>query len=370
MIPELPASVEALRRRLEDPHALGHRAHERAAAPGTGHGETGPAAKRIIVGYGFWIFLLSDIVMFSAFFAAFAVLRNATAGGPTIRQIVEPTRVIIETTCLLLSSFTCGLSFAATNARSKTWTEIFLVITGILGVAFVVLEANEFAGLAAEGATPQRSAFLTAFFSLVGLPRPARQRGPALAQHDGRPGLGEGLPGDDHPPAALLQPVLARARHHLGRAVHDRVPAGRTRLMSDDTELGGDHAYGHGYEGDHAPGVLPEESAGHWVRNYLIGLGLAGLLTAVSFTLAYTHLVWQPSIPVALIVLAIAQMGVHLVFFLHITTGPDNTNNVLALAFGILIVFLIVGGSIWIMDHLNGRTMAPPTLSQAMQMQP
>ena len=68
--------------------------------------------------------------------------------------------------------------------------------------------------------------------------------------------------------------------------------------------------------------------------------------------------------------LAIAQMGVHLVFFLHITTGPDNTNNVLALAFGILIVFLIVGGSIWIMGHLNGRTMAPPTLSQAMQMQP
>jgi cytochrome o ubiquinol oxidase operon protein cyoD len=136
-----------------------------------------------------------------------------------------------------------------------------------------------------------------------------------------------------------------------------------------DSEIGVDeHAFEHAE--DHAPGELPEESAGHWVRNYLIGLALAGLLTAGSFLLAANHLVfWGPSIPVALIVLAIAQMGVHLVFFLHITTGPDNTNNVLALAFGVLIVVLVVGGSIWIMDHLAGRTMPAATMSQVMQMQ-
>ena len=116
-----PASREALLRLREDTNRLGHQGHEvREAVPGTGHGETGPASKRVIVGYGFWIFLLSDIVMFSCFFATFAVLRNATAGGPTIRDIVEPTRVIWETTFLLLSSFTCGLSFAATYARNKT----------------------------------------------------------------------------------------------------------------------------------------------------------------------------------------------------------------------------------------------------------
>ena len=86
---------------------------------------------------------------------------------------------------------------------------------------------------------------------------------------------------------------------------------------------------------------------------YVVGLGLALLLTATSFFIAGTDLVWQPAIPVALIVLAIAQMGVHLVFFLHITTGPDNTNNVLALAFGVLVVFLVVGGIVWIMGHLN-----------------
>ena len=102
------------------------------------------------------------------------------------------------------------------------------------------------------------------------------------------------------------------------------------------------------------------------VIGYLVGLGLAILLTAVSFFVAGTDLVWQPSIPVAIIVLAIAQMGVHLVFFLHITTGADNTNNVLALAFGLLIVFLVVGGSIWIMGHLNHNMMP---MDQLMRMQ-
>jgi cytochrome o ubiquinol oxidase subunit IV len=102
------------------------------------------------------------------------------------------------------------------------------------------------------------------------------------------------------------------------------------------------------------------------ILGYLIGLGLAILLTATSFFVAGTDLVWEPSIPVALVVLAIAQMGVHLVFFLHITTGPDNTNNVLALAFGILIVFLVMAGSLWIMANLNHNMMP---MDQLMQMQ-
>ena len=102
------------------------------------------------------------------------------------------------------------------------------------------------------------------------------------------------------------------------------------------------------------------------VGSYVIGLGLAALLTIVSFFIARTTLVWEPSIPVALAVLAIAQMGVHLVFFLHITTGPDNVNNVLALAFGVLIVFLVIVGSLWIMAHMNHNMMS---MDQLMQMQ-
>lgn len=106
---------------------------------------------------------------------------------------------------------------------------------------------------------------------------------------------------------------------------------------------------------DTAPGDerLDREEIAEGIRSYLIGLGLAALLTAVSFFIARTTLVWQPSIPVALVVLAIAQMGVHLVFFLHITTGPDNVNNVMALAFGVLIVLLLLAGSLWIMANLN-----------------
>ena len=106
-----------------------------------------------------------------------------------------------------------------------------------------------------------------------------------------------------------------------------------------------------------APGDEDEVRIGPRLLGYLTGLALSILLTATSFFVAGTDLVWQPSIPVALVVLAIAQMGVHLVFFLHITTGPDNTNNVLALAFGLLIVFLVVGGSLWIMAHLNQNMM-------------
>jgi cytochrome o ubiquinol oxidase operon protein cyoD len=90
---------------------------------------------------------------------------------------------------------------------------------------------------------------------------------------------------------------------------------------------------------------------------YIVGLALAGLLTAASFYFAGSSLVWAPAIPILLIVLAVAQMGVHLVFFLHVTTGPDNTNNVLALAFGVMVVVLVVFGSIWIMGHLNHNMM-------------
>jgi cytochrome o ubiquinol oxidase subunit 3 len=165
----LPASTEALRRVREDPHRLGHRAHGGAPVEGAGHGETGPARKRIVVGYGFWIYLLSDIVLFSCFFAAFAVQRDATAGGPGIKDIVDINRVAAETAALLLSSYTCGLSFAATNARSVLWTQVFLLITGLLGLVFVGLELFEFIDLASRGIVPQRSGFLTSFFGLVGL---------------------------------------------------------------------------------------------------------------------------------------------------------------------------------------------------------
>jgi cytochrome o ubiquinol oxidase subunit 3 len=130
--------------------------------------EAGPAPKRIVVAYGFWIFLLSDIVMFSALFAAYAVLVRATAGGPTGAQLFNPGSVAIETACLLASSFTCGLMSLAINSRRRAATYFFAAVTFVLGAAFLVLEIREFADLIEREATPERSAFLSAFFTLVG----------------------------------------------------------------------------------------------------------------------------------------------------------------------------------------------------------
>ena len=116
-------------------------------------------------------------------------------------------------------------------------------------------------------------------------------------------------------------------------------------------------------EGDLAPGYEAEEGEGlegirEGVRSYVLGLAIAIVLTIASFWVARTHIIYGPSIPVALVALAIAQMGIHLVFFLHITTAPDNTNNVLALAFGMLIVFVLVFGTVWVMAHMNHNMMS------------
>jgi len=157
-----------------DPHKLGrahgggHGHHGPDSKETIGAGVHGPASKRIIVGYGFWIFLLSDIIMFSAIFATYAVLHGATAGGPTSAQLFDLKNVAIETGCLLISSFLCGLAMIAAHERNMLWTQIGLVFTGLFGFIFLVLELKEFAEMIAEGAGPQRSAFLSSFFTLVG----------------------------------------------------------------------------------------------------------------------------------------------------------------------------------------------------------
>jgi cytochrome o ubiquinol oxidase subunit 3 len=152
--PNLPAAF--------DPHRLGHRGAGPEAA------DYGPAPKRVVVGYGFWIFLLSDFVMFSGFFAAYAVLGHSTAGGPGPRELFDLHNVAIETACLLLSSFTCGMASIALDGRRVALAQFCLLLTAVLGLAFLTLEIREFAGLVAHGDGPQRSAFLSAFFTLVG----------------------------------------------------------------------------------------------------------------------------------------------------------------------------------------------------------
>jgi cytochrome o ubiquinol oxidase subunit III len=152
-----------------DPHQLGPRPAGAHAPPlVTGSGAGGPAPKRIVVGYGFWIFLLSDVIMFSSFFAAYAVLFKNTAGGPSAQQLFDLHNTAVETACLLASTFTCGMASLAVGRRSQKWTQIALLATGLLGVTFITLEVREFMSLVARGAGPSRSAFLSSFFTLVG----------------------------------------------------------------------------------------------------------------------------------------------------------------------------------------------------------
>ena len=160
-----PGTDDIKRKPHGDPHHLGRSGKGNDA---TGRGEGGPASKRIIVGYGFWIFLLSDIILFSGFFAAYAVLVGETAGGPTGRELFSLPYVGWETVLLLASSFTCGLASIATHKRRMLQTQLWLLVTGLLGFGFLVMEGLEFRHMIAEGAGPQRSAFLSAFFALVG----------------------------------------------------------------------------------------------------------------------------------------------------------------------------------------------------------
>lgn len=129
----------------------------------------GPAPTRIVVAYGFWIFILSDIVMFSALFAAYAVLSGNTAGGPTGAELFNLRNVFILTLCLLLSSYTCGLAMLSAEQGELGRFAVLAVLTLVLGAAFLVLEISEFADMIGKGAGPSRSAFLSAFFTLVGM---------------------------------------------------------------------------------------------------------------------------------------------------------------------------------------------------------
>jgi len=128
----------------------------------------GPASVRVVAGFGFWLFLLSDIIMFAAFFAAYAVLSGEIAGGPSGVALFHKQRVFVETLCLLISSVTCGFGSLAVQRGDRPATYLWMIVTFLLGGAFLALELTEFAGMVAAGAGPSRSAFLSAFFALVG----------------------------------------------------------------------------------------------------------------------------------------------------------------------------------------------------------
>ena len=152
----------------DDPYRIGHSRSAGLRQPSTEHAARSDASNRIIVGYGFWIFLISDIILFSAFFAAYAVLSSETAGGPSGKELFNLHTAAIETGCLLLSSFTAGVANIGVRLRSIPIFIGAMALTALLGAAFLFLEVHEFARMIAAGAGPSRSAFASAFFALVG----------------------------------------------------------------------------------------------------------------------------------------------------------------------------------------------------------
>jgi len=144
------------------------RGHAHAHAAGLTEHLSHSESQRIVVGYGFWIFLISDIILFAAFFATYAVLTDSTAGGPTGRDLFDMTLVAVETACLLTSSLFCGLAGIGAQARNSRMFHGAMAVTFLLGAAFLAIELHEFADMVEKGAGPSRSAFLSAFFALIG----------------------------------------------------------------------------------------------------------------------------------------------------------------------------------------------------------
>jgi len=128
----------------------------------------GPAPVRVVAGFGFWLYLLSDIILFATLFATYAVLSGATADGPSGVELFDNRRVFLETLCLLASSVTCGFGLLAIHRADARATYFWMAITFLLGLCFLTMEGREFASMVAAGAGPSRSAFLSAFFTLVG----------------------------------------------------------------------------------------------------------------------------------------------------------------------------------------------------------
>ena len=204
----------------DDPNRLGHDWESPYLQHTLGHAERGLASKRIITAFGFWIFLVSDIIMFSAFFATYAVLVGNTAGGPSGRELFNLPNVALETAFLLVSSFTCGLASIGARAHSGSWFYGAMAATFILGAGFLSIELREFASMVARGAGPTRSAFLSAFFTLVGCHGLHITAGLLWLLTMMAQVFAKGYRPDILTAHALLQPVLARPGHHLGCDIH------------------------------------------------------------------------------------------------------------------------------------------------------
>jgi hypothetical protein len=210
----------------------------------------------------------------------------------------------------------CGIAGIGAQARRNGMYYGAMAATFVLGATFVAIELHEFATMIDAGAGPSRSAFLSAFFALIGCHGLHVSAGLLWLLTMMAQVYAKGYRADIRRRLLCFALLLAHPRHHLGGPVQSRLPGWSGTAMSNPSRIRP--------HGDVAPATRLDPDDPPAIGGYLIGLALATLLTCVSFYIAQSTLVWQPSIPIALSVLALAQMGVHLVFFLHITRGRQR----------------------------------------------
>ena len=303
---EVERMEKARYRALEAAKAAGHerQRHGRARPP---HSEAAAVHEQREL--GFWLYLMGDAVIFALLFMTYGIMVGNTAGGPTGKQLFSLNNAAIETALLLVSSTTFGFASLSSRQGNRSAVLALAAITFLLGAGFVFLEIREFLGMIRAGAGPDRSGFLSAFFTLVGthgthvsvgliwiliLSARSRSRGSAV--------------GDLAPVPA--RPVLALPRHRLGRHLLRRLPSGAAVMER------------------------------HGLASYLIGFVLAVILTAIPFWLVYTHALPPSRIMLVIAIAAVLQILVHLHFFLHINFTTTPKENLLAIAFTAVLIFL------------------------------
>ena len=304
---------------------------------------------------GFWLYLMSDCLVFACLFATYGVLGRSYAGGPTGADLFDLPLVALNTSLLLLSSITYGFAMLEMERKRQGATLVWLAITGLFGAAFIGVELYEFAHLIHEGAGPQRSAFLSSFFTLVGTHGLHVTFGivwlvTLMVQVSQR-----GLDRREPPPPAVPVDVLALPGRGLDRRLHLRVPDG-SAAMSAPTAPSGHGAGGehHGHHDDGASHGKPE-GLRHGLRTVRGPHGdpvLAGHGQRVRASPASRH--WSSS------AFAAVQIVVHMVYFLHMNAKSEGGWTMLALIFTLVLVVITLSGSLWVMYHLNSNMMPAP----------
>jgi cytochrome o ubiquinol oxidase subunit IV len=299
---------------------------------------------------GFWLYLMSDCLIFATLFATYAVVGRSYAAGPSGADLFDLKLVAINTAFLLLSSITYGFAMLEAQKKKVNSSLIWLGITGLFGIAFLCLELYEFYHLIHEGATPQRSAFLSAFFALVGTHGADQEIRFAWCKHA---------------PPDLPFHVLAFPGRNLDRRLFLCLP-GWSSVMGSNTHEH-NHAHGHDHAHDHDHHDSGEDHGSF--KSYMIGFILSVILTAIPFWLVMGDVLENRTTTVIVIMIfGVIQVFVHMIYFLHMNTKSQGGWTFMSLLFTLVVVMITLVGSLWVMYNMNKNMMPTMTMEQMRNM--